>query len=187
MNLFASWLQVIFPPLCQCCKAKTQNSFLCPLCWERCAAPNPKERCPHCFEESLGLCHRCKKKPFLPFAKASVFEQDEPPRILFFQRPDMMISFMQMQWAQLDWPRPDVIVPMPEAKQLARDWAIAMNCPFADILSQKGTWQCDVEKIEEGFTLLILDKESSIEELLGACQALARTFPKNGYILRLFS
>lgn len=186
MNLLHSWLHVVFPPLCQNCKAKTQGSLLCTLCWERCAPPDPKERCPHCFGENFGLCHRCKKEPLLPFAKASVFEHDDPTRILFFQRPDMAASFAQMQWVQLDWPRPDVVVPTPNAKQWALDWAFTRNLPYADILSNNGVWLCDAEEIEEELTLLVLDVESSLEDLLGVCHALAHTFPKNGYILRLF-
>ena len=186
MNVVQSWLQVIFPPLCQSCKAPAQGPLFCSLCWEQCAPPDPKERCPHCFEEGGGLCSGCVKKPLLPFSTAWVFEEADPPRILSRQRPDTLSSFAQMQWAQLNWPRPDVLIPMPEAKKWSLDWACAADWPYADILSKKGDWRCDAEAIEEGLTLLVLDVESSAEDLREVCNALAQAFPKKGFILRLF-
>ncbi len=184
ISLIHAWLDAIFPPLCAICKGKADIKCFCFSCWTKCAPPDPEERCPHCFHESEGLCKECKKGPRLSFSRAAIFDADPSAHYLARKRADLLVDFATLQWAQLDWPLPDAIVPMHGAKNLARDFAERIDCPFAPIL-KRGGW-CDVEAIEEDQVFLLIANENSVGEVREAISLLQETFPKKGFLLSLF-
>lgn len=181
-----AWRDLIFPPFCVHCKQRSETKLFCPSCWELCAPPNVLEKCPHCFENAEGLCWRCKRNPLLPFPRAFVFEDIELARHLEKAETDTLSAFAIVQWCRLDWPTPDVIVPMPGNRELAVHISEMLRKPMADILHSGEGWRCDEEAILEGQIILVIDRGSPLSTLQGAISALAATFPKRGYLLSLY-
>ncbi len=177
-------LDLLFPPLCVICKERFEKKPFCPLCWDLCSLIDPVGRCPHCFEESQELCSRCRKKPWLVFTKAFVFEAVSPAFYLLQHHEDLMASFMICQWARLNWPVPDLVIAMPFMEMVAIHFSekIQRPCLFFENQSLE-----DMEKIEEDLILLILDRGGLLESQKKVVQLLCATFPKRGYLLSLFS
>jgi hypothetical protein len=191
-KFFHSWLNWIFPPLCTSCSEICSTCFFCPSCWDLCAPADPFHRCRHCFQEMedpLYLCKKCQDEPHLPFPYAYVFERNGPTLQLcqeIQEIPEAIAAFMLYQWVQLNWLKPEVIIPMPKAKALAKWFAFWLDLPYYSLLSMANhTWECDVETIEEDQILLLLDVNSHFTELQKAVSALSETFPKRIYILSL--
>jgi hypothetical protein len=178
------WRDIVFPPLCACCKESTQEKLFCSDCWALCAPIEALEKCPHCFEDSHGLCRKCLRKPELPFRRAYVFEDTEPSRILAKQPIDTIAAFMMKSFISLEWPLPDIVIPMPGAKAAALKFSEMIHKPIANLFS-KG-WKGDVEAIDTGLILLVIDLGHSLEECKLAISSLAEASPKRGYLLSLF-
>jgi hypothetical protein len=178
-----AWIDFFFPPLCVGCGERSATKFFCPSCWELCAAPDPVGRCPHCFEESDGLCKRCGTDADLPFSRASVFEATGPALHLARARPDLLAAFAARRWVELDWPFPDVVIPMRGAAKLALEFSSMIDRPYANLFKRKG---CDAEAIETDMTLLLIDTGASLANAKEAIHSLAEAFPKKGFLLSLF-
>ncbi len=176
----------VFPPICPVCSGFCETKLFCSTCWESSALILPEERCLHCFKESLGICRECKGKPTLVFPRGYLFEKGEAPLYLAQRSPESLPSFLVVQWARLQWRFPDVVISMPGAKALAISFSEMIQCPYIDVLKWDGAWQCDAEGICEDSILLVIDLDSSLENLAGAIQSLSNTFPKKGYILSVF-
>lgn len=185
--MFRYWTDLIFPPLCAACREPCQTKLFCPACWELSSPAEKEGKCPHCFEDSRGLCRTCIKKPLLPFSKAFVFEKTESAFILAGKEEETVCSYFVLQWGKLNWPIPDVVVPMPGAQKLAKIFSEMVRCPMADILMQQDAWECDEKAILEEQILLVLDRDSPMDDCQKAIRALSKTFPKKGYLLRLFA
>lgn len=177
----------VFPPFCLDCRERCETKVFCPSCWQSCAPPDPVDRCRHCFEEKEGkgnLCRVCKRAPALPIARAYVFEKDAP--ILRLQEEKSWACFALYQWVQLDWPVPDVIVPMPgrESIALARAFASFLPCPVVQAI--RSDFSCKLDWLEENQVILILDVGHSVEYLKKAISSLSETFPKRMFLLTLW-
>lgn len=182
-SFLKAWTELIFPPFCACCKEKCNSRLFCPSCWELCAPPDPDERCSHCFEESEGMCKQCKSNSRFPFRRAFAFHPTPPAFHLARTRPDLLASFFVLQWVRLDWPTPDVVVPMRGMKKIAKAFAEMIDRPFASVLKWR---RCDFKAIEENQVLLLLDNQSGGEKISRAVSLLGETFPKKGFLLSLF-
>jgi hypothetical protein len=169
---------LIFPPFCTSCEGPLDMKLFCSDCWSLCASPDPIDKCPHCFEDSEGLCSLCRRSPDLPFPQAYVFEDTEPAWILVRQQSDILASFMIRSWIQLDWEVPDVIFPMPGMEEVAFLFAEMIERPLAHF--------SDVDAIDEHQVILVIDQGSSLEELRKAIRSLSSASPKKGYLLTLF-
>lgn len=176
----------IFPPLCVICKERCETKMFCPACWELCSPIDPIEKCPHCFDDSQGICNRCKRTPALAFPKAAIFDETEPARYIAKKEKEMLASFALFQWSRLDWPIPDVVIPLSNAKSFANALATFLHRPIADILTLGNEWKCDEEGIQIDQEILVCNFENSMEECRKAIQSLSPTFPKKGYLLSVF-
>lgn len=194
-GVFNSWLDLIFPPLCANCREFCRTSFFCFPCWELCTPVSVLYRCRHCFteieeaSETYNLCFTCQKEPLLSVPYASVFEPTELAYRLCQEKeeiPEALAAFALYQWAHLSWSSPQVVVPMPEAKELAKPFASWLQIPHIDLLSTYNQiWECAHEKIEEDQIVLLLDVNSDLVCLQKAVAALSEAFPKRIYVLSL--
>lgn len=160
--------------------------MLCPSCWLLCTPPDPATRCRHCFkeiDEESKLCRNCRWKKSLPIPRAYVFDPESPARHLGLEASDALAGFAILQWIQLDWPMPDVIVPMSDAKAIAFDFAKLLDLPFVQALSK----ECEYldEKLEDNQIVLLFDVSSSFSQLEKAVSALKNSFPSKIYLLSL--
>ena len=123
-----SFLDLFYPPLCLHCQESLSASspLLCEECLLLMTPVDPAERCPCCFSEqfdpkSQHLCFRCQKKPFALERLAAVFDYDGPAAILVRQLKyankkylaQGLAAYLAYQLIQLEWPVPDIIIPMP--------------------------------------------------------------------------
>ena len=190
-SLIQVWCDFLFPPLCKGCDEDSSTGLLCPSCWELCSLPDPAYRCSHCFHEvqSEGLCNVCRFEPSLFFPSAFVFEPSPPAYQLCKEgkeAPEAMAAFLFVQWERLHWPFPDVVVPLPGAKELAKVFSFWLNSSYMPVLSYcNGLWECSVEALEEDLIVLILGDKVSLDLLKEAALALNQSFPKKIYALTL--
>lgn len=184
LGLCKIWREIVFPPFCVCCKEPTEMKLFCSACWALCAPSDPVEKCPHCFENSEGLCRQCIKNPSLPFSRAYVFEDTEPSRILAKQATETIVAFMMHSWISLDWKVPDVIISMPGASEIANAFSVMIKRPILNLFTRN--WECDVEAIDVEKTLLVIAMGSSMQECKQAISSLSAASPKRGYLLSLF-
>lgn len=179
-------LDLVYPPCCEICKARSSSHPFCPLCWEDCEIVAPLGRCPHCFEESERLCLRCIKKPHMAFPSAFLWDPLLPPLHLARTCPEMMGSFLLFQWSRLGWEKPDVILPMPGMEPMALDLADRLDVAYASIFSSSDPTFCDEECIHEDQTLLLLDRGLPLTMQKMRVDAVLGAFPKKGFLLSLF-
>jgi competence protein ComFC len=126
-NFSQAFLSLVYPPLCLHCKQALLNPhpLLCSLCSDLLELLDPNERCSQCFSSEynpkIKLCVHCLHE--LPFLDriAAVFDYTGPAATLIkkFKYSDMphlkkgIAAYMAAQFLQLDWPAPDLIVPVP--------------------------------------------------------------------------
>jgi hypothetical protein len=125
------------------------------------------------------------KKPFLPFAKAFVFERAPASLYLASHREDLMASFLICQFAKLSWQMPDLVVCSSDMKQIG--YLFAKTIDRSLIPFPRDIEKFDPEKIEEDSIILMLDRGSPLEKQRKRMQALLGSFPKKGYLLSLFA
>lgn len=151
-------LRLLFPPLCLHCQEDTGcvwKSF-CAHCQEFFALLSPVERCSRCFfplEECSG--HRTGEFPFTRVAAAC--EYWGPPatlvRALKYQRRPYLAkdaaALLVVQLLTLEWPIPDLIVPVPQAFTrtllrgynqsglIAQEMGKLLNVPIAQPLKRR--------------------------------------------------
>jgi len=182
--MFKQLLRWVFPPVCACCEEETTgDSYFCSACWQECEAVDPAERCPHCFEESEGTCRRCRRHPLAPYVRASVFQEVRAAYVLARAKPECLPAFAVRQWGRLAWEMPDVVVPLKGARTFGLEFAERIERPFAPIVRKR--W-CDVEAIEEGLVILLLDTVGDAREAKRVMGELREASPKKGYLLSLF-
>lgn len=123
-KIFKSLLDFIYPPICLHCCLPLDESHLpfCPACLSLLECINPLERCYRCF----SLKHRAKHCENWPmdsaiYKMAAVFDYIGPASSLIkkFKYNDQaylaenLSAYLVAQWAQLQWPYPDIIIPVP--------------------------------------------------------------------------
>ena len=119
----------------------------------------PSGRCPICFSElfepeKLQCCNRCKNNPLPLDGIAAVFEHAGPAATLVKQlkyrhKPWLakgLAAYLTFQLAQLEWPSPDLIIPMPiswlrklergynQSLLIAKELALLLGIPVYDVL-----------------------------------------------------
>lgn len=116
---------------------------------------------------------------------AYVFDPESPASLLDREAIEALAGFAFWQWVQLEWPKPDVLIPMPGALSIASSFANLLECPLVQALSSS----CDYRKgrLEDNQMLLLFDVHSSIQDLERAALSLMQAFPKRSYLLTLFS
>lgn len=123
----SSLLHLLYPPHCLHCRESMENpeQLLCNHCSTFLTLLNPKQHCLLCFSEQShlndGICHPCHQKKHLFKRTASCFEYAGPAASLikkfkYSNSPHLargIAAFMAAQWIALEWPLPDLIIPVP--------------------------------------------------------------------------
>lgn len=153
--------------------------------------PDPATRCRHCFDDldSRGtLCSQCRQKPKLSAVRAAVFDAESPAPSLGLEAVNAMASFAYLQWVQLEWPKPDAVIPIMGgmgAKPLTKAFSSLCAAPFVPALNSHGHYLEDC--LDEEMNLLLIDISSPFEVLQKATQSLSESFPKRIYLLSIFA
>lgn len=138
-SILDSFLHLLYPPLCLYCQATLEDASLifCGSCTDLLQCLDPTCRCRYCFTELDGprnplVCTACLKQPVAFHGLAATFDYAGPAacmvkRMKYGNQPQLAsgaAAFMVAQFARLDWPMPDVIVPapMPWIRQLTRGY-----------------------------------------------------------------
>lgn len=125
--LKSSFVHLAYPKKClHCSLLLSPDAFvLCSTCVSLLDYIEPSERCPSCFniriQESCEGCPECVQYPNPYTRMGSVFDYDGPAASLirhlkYFNQPYLaagMGAFLVAQWDRLQWPLPEVIVPVP--------------------------------------------------------------------------
>lgn len=122
-----SLLDLIFPPLCLHCEELLEGSrrTLCENCVELLTLIDSSCRCEACFTpvEGAPICLECRNKARAMTRVGAALEYEGPAKTLvhhikFHHRVDLCrgaAAFMAVQIMHLDWPTPDLIVPIPQS------------------------------------------------------------------------
>lgn len=165
--VFRSLLDLIYPALCLHCRSLVSNSSvnLCDTCVSLLELIDFSERCPYCFSSDFNsekhLCAECYLRLPSLDGFAAAFDYLGPAATLVSQikygnQPYLAKgcgAYMAAQLLRMDWPIPDVIVPVPIAKMhwfergynqadlLAKSLAVILEKPITQPLKRKsGGW-----------------------------------------------
>lgn len=121
--MLQSLLSFLYPPLCLHCRetVKEERNYLCPDCFGELELLDSKCRCPLCFAElespAQKVCADCRQKKQPLHRQAAAFDYTGPAASLLYgltnkKQPYLakgMGAFLVMQWANLNWEKPDLI------------------------------------------------------------------------------
>lgn len=121
-----------------------QENILCSDCMEQLSLIDPQTRCKRCFREKEGLeisaCSFCAHEPNPIYKKAAAWDSQSAGMTLIKKHKasytDLAGAFMTMQLSQLDWPMPDVIVPVPDRFSQVLDRGYDQNLLLAKQVSK---------------------------------------------------
>ena len=118
-------LSFIYPPFCLHCEEGLEKpqDLLCRSCLEHVQLLDVRGRCRYCFTlcEERTVCRNCSLQK-APFRRGAATVEGMGPAYTLFQnfasgkRPHLAASLgalMTMQYLELQWPFPDLIVPIP--------------------------------------------------------------------------
>jgi hypothetical protein len=135
------------------------------------------------------ICRRCRKKASLPFPSAFVFELTPPVLHLcsrIQEEPEALAAFALVQWERLDWPIPDIVMPLPKAEGVARAFASLLDCFFVDAVRHwRGKWDCKHSFLEEDALILLISVKNSVDDIGKSIEAICEAFPKKIFVLSL--
>ena len=154
---------LIFPPLCFHCQARIEDHrhLLCSPCFELLTLLDPKSRCSVCFTKTHLKNRRCHSCPSQVLKLAAACEHQGPlvsllKQLKYHKRFAIargLAPLLTMQWAALEWPQPDLIVPIPQTSShrlqrgynasqlLAQELGKQLKVPVASLLKRKGVIQ----------------------------------------------
>lgn len=158
-----SVLSLLYPPLCIHCKEGLYSDIhlLCANCLDLLELIDPSERCPYCFSSSYCIenkvCGDCRKRHPIFNGLAASFDYVGPAATLIrkLKYSDQVYlakgcgAYLAAQFLRLDWPMPDVIVPVPiafthwlergynQSLLIAESLSTLLNCPVQDALWRK--------------------------------------------------
>lgn len=126
-----SFLDLVYPPICLNCHEMLGDSTakLCPSCMQLLIVIDPATRCPYCFSPKFNphtdsSCVDCRKQACVIDRIGAVFDYEGPAATLVkrmkyggqFYLSKGIGAYMTAQFLALDWPIPDLIVPMPMSR-----------------------------------------------------------------------
>lgn len=117
----------IYPPICLHCEKHLDEttSIFCAECFDKLELIDPLERCPYCFTSDYcperRVCEQCIDRSPVLNRMASSLDYIGPSvslvRAMKYANQLYLArgaaAFLAAQLSQLDWPFPDVIVPVP--------------------------------------------------------------------------
>lgn len=200
-HLSASLLNLIFPPICLCCKESYADKWFCDPCWQLLAFGCWTSRCRHCFEETERLlCDVCRKQPLLCFPRVRLFDTSPAALILRQHLEEIEETLAAMAfvfWDHLALAEPDVVIAVPDERgsshsfQIARYLAKFFNRPCIQGLKRtySGYLEADIAlscAAEPEQIILLLDVASSTPWLQKASSKAADFFPKKVFVISIF-
>lgn len=158
-----SFIDLLFPPLCFHCGhlIEKHSTNLCSSCSTLLQFIEPKGRCLYCFNdmenEKLNICPRCLRKPSIFHRIGAAFDYSGPAaslvkKIKYGNQPYLAKgagAFLAAQFLQLNWPIPDLIVPVPlssahlfqrgynQSELMAQSMAAILGRPLKNVLGRK--------------------------------------------------
>lgn len=119
--------EFLYPPFCLHCDHPLDDKakLLCVECLVGMQLVDPQQRCGYCFSEEIGsqqlICPSCLVDPPLWHGLASALDYQGPAVSLikafkYGGQPYLskgIASYMAAQFIQMNWPLPDIIVPVP--------------------------------------------------------------------------
>lgn len=126
-HFMRSFCDLAYPPLCLHCQGTLdqKRQHLCEYCWGRLELIDAKERCPYCFSceylPCAGICEECQGREPRLHRIAAALDYEGPAATLIreFKYGQQIYlgkgigALMAMQFIALEWPFPDLIIPMP--------------------------------------------------------------------------
>jgi predicted amidophosphoribosyltransferase len=218
LKFFKEFLNVLYPPLCLHCDntLEENRSLFCSSCLELLSPIEPDGRCPICFAEET-LCARCIKRPIVIKRSAAACSPLGPARTLaaYLDKGNTRYAaaaagLMALQFAALNWPLPDLIVPFPSSLWtrckkgsaisvvLAKEMARLLDRPYATALSALGDRRAFLEtaqlrmcaylperkkKMLTDKRILLIALELNDSSLRQAAEALFEGFASESYAL----
>lgn len=157
-----AFVNLVYPPLCLHCKESiTEDTHIfCEACLGLMQLIDPAERCPHCFSSNYSLesrhCPECQRTPPILNAIAAAFDYVGPAaclvRKLKYSDKSYLSkgcgAYLAAQFLQLDWPMPDLIIPVPislthllergynQSYLIANTLSEILQCPLQDALNR---------------------------------------------------
>lgn len=150
---------LVYPPLCLHCMEMMEQAghCFCPTCSLLLDPLDPIGRCLYCFAPGQKVCIQCRKKAAALTQVAYVFDDIGPAstlvrRFKYGNQPFLasgLGAYLAAQFLRLDWPKPDLIVPVPisfthwlprgynQSLLLAKSLGKLINCPVASVLKKK--------------------------------------------------
>lgn len=128
-KIIKAFSHLLFPPLCLHCRQEVlEEAFpLCTDCLSLLELIDPVERCPYCFASDYcperRVCGLCVKRLPMLHGIAAAFDYIGPAATLirkmkYTNQPYLAEgcgAYLAAQLLRLEWPLPDVIVPVPIA------------------------------------------------------------------------
>ena len=119
-HICTTLFNLIFPPICLCCKESHADKWFCESCWQLLAFSDWTSRCRHCFEETERLlCDVCRKSPLLCFPHMRLF--DASPAAFILQQnleeiEEALAAMAFVFWDHLALAQPDIVIAVPDEK-----------------------------------------------------------------------
>ncbi len=158
-----SFLSLLYPPLCVHCNCLLHNpsQLLCEDCLIIMELIDPNERCPYCFSSNYcpeqRVCQECQKKSPILHRIGSAFDYTGPAasliRHLKYGNQKYLArgcgAYLAAQFLRLEWPMPDVIIPVPiafnhwvnrgfnQCELLANHLGDIIKCPVVNALRRR--------------------------------------------------
>ena len=161
--LFGALKEFAYPSICLHCLQINdhKNKHLCADCLTHLKFIDPQERCQSCFiyleDSTQKICLPCLQSSY-PFTKVgAVFDYTGPAKTLvkafkYENQPYLasgLSSYLALQFLELNWPMPNLIVPVPiswmksfsrgfnQSQLLAENLGSILNCPVKNLLKRK--------------------------------------------------
>lgn len=150
-----------FPPFCLHCDRFLDEEALlfCKECLDLLEFIDPQERCLYCFSSEVyskkQVCSFCLKQSHFLRRVGAVFDDFGVARTLLqalrggrSYLAKGAAGYMGMQWGRLEWPIPDIVVPVPSSffryfergynprTLLAKKLSHILGCPMVNILKR---------------------------------------------------
>lgn len=160
-NVLQAFSQFVYPSFCLHCGCPINGQPFCSTCLGQLEPIELEERCPYCFSSDYQpekrVCYPCFMDRPLLKRRAAVFEYQGVAATLLLKmkygnQPYLAKgagAFLAMQFLRLEWPFPDLIVPVPltlvhrisrgynQSFLLAEALGTFLNRPTKKILSRR--------------------------------------------------
>ncbi|ADI37649.1 ComF family protein [Waddlia chondrophila] len=216
-QLFYACWNALYPPHClHCEKNLDEQNLLCPACLLLLELIEPSSRCRYCFTSEevspkWSICRNCRRQTQLVKGFCAAFDEIGPAfdllRLFRSGKIDLSESlsgYMYLQFIRLNWPAPDLIVPIAgsfsrwlkrgyhPSNLLAKEMGNYLQRPFSNVL-KRDSYQTEKPKfslkkgvdIRDKIVLLVDDWYDSGETITQASVALHTGAPEKIYAITM--